>query len=153
MRMTGILLIVAFTSAGCTVGKVISADEMAKQQTSRTPLAFDTPKPAPWNGSWAVPGEEGELISPGKAKIKDTQIVISIITTGWSSFDTPKGESRLGWVDLQCIKDGDVKRVRIEEGDYGFAHGYRIDVSYAYEIWNEERSIYDPHIKYTVQQQ
>ena len=48
-----------------------------------------------WTGGWFELGVEGELVSPGKAKLKGTDMVISIVTTGWSSFDTPKGKVAL----------------------------------------------------------
>ena len=150
MRLIGLLIILTLTSLGCSSGRVISAAEMDKaSQLQETQVAPTSAVPE-WTGSWADIDVATELVSPLKAKIRGTEIVMSIVTTGWSSFDTPKGESRQGWAELQFIQDGEVKRVRIEEGDYGFAFGYRIDVSYAFELWNEERSLYDPHVKYTV---
>ena len=153
MRLIGLLMTLALLIAGCSSGKVISAAEMDKATRLQETPVVSSPVVPEWTGSWADLGIETELVSPFKAKIRGTEIVVSIVTTGWSSFETPKGESRQGWAELQFIQDGDVKRVRIEEGDYGFAHGYRIDVSYAFELWNEERSLYDPHVKYTITKQ
>lgn len=127
----------------------MTADEMqARDAASAQPVA---PAPAPtWSGSWIELGVEQELVSPNKAMIRGTKLQMAIHTTGWSSFDTPSGESRSGWADLRFIQDGEVKSVRIDEGDFGFAFGYRIDVLYAYELWDDDRAVYDPHVKFII---
>ena len=148
MRIRVIIGLLMIWTVGCSTGRVISASEM--QQAAQVKSAPVAPKVETWTGSWVELDAEAELVSPAKAKLRGTDMVISIVTTGWSSFETPKGESRQGWAEMQFILNGEVKRVRIEEDDYGFAHGYKIEVSYAFELWNEERAIYDPHVKYTV---
>ena len=151
MRSLICLIAVSFFLGGCSSTRVIPAAELNQQAAMKAAQAqAPVAKKKPWTGAWFELGVEGELISPGKGKLKGTELVVSIVTTGWTSFDTPKGESRSGWADLRFMLNGEMKNVRIEEGDYGYAHGYRIDVSYAYELWDENRSLYDPHVKMTI---
>ena len=151
MRFLLCLFTMPFLIGGCGTSRVIPAAEM-NLEAAQAAAKAKTPavQEKVWNGVWLELGVEGELVSPGKAKLKGTELVVSIVTTGWSSFDTPKGESRSGWADLRFMLNGEMKNVRIEEEDYGYAHGYRIDVSYAYEKWDEVRSLYDPHVKMTI---
>ena len=150
LRMIISLAFIALLTS-CASTQVISAQEMTLKNAPPAPVA--APVQVEWTGIWIELGTEAEIVAPKKGKIQGTEVTVSVSETGWSSFTTPKGESRSGWASLRFMQNGEMKSVRIDEDDYGFAFGYRIDVSYAYELWNERRSVYDPHVKFTLSKQ
>ena len=133
---------------GCGGTKVITAEEMraADRVANSAKAAHESPKEE-WEGAWVETGTEVELLSPDMVMIRGTKTQISLVTTGWSTHETPRGESRFGWAEFQLVRGSEAKRVRIEEDSTGYALGFQLDVQYAYEKWNEMRADYDAHAK------
>ena len=142
---------VGIALAGCGGTKVITAEEMqaadrAAQQSQQT----QQPREEGWQGAWLDTGSEVEILSPNMLMIRGTKTQISLVTTGWSTHETPRGETRFGWAEFQLVRGSEAKRVRIEEDATGYALGFQLDVTYAYEQWNEKRADYDAHAKLVI---
>ena len=136
---------------GCGGTKVITAEEMrAADQAVESAQAVQESPQEDWQGEWVETGTQVELFSPDMVMIQGTQTQISLVTTGWSTHETPRGESRFGWAEFQLVRGSEAKRVRIEEDSTGYALGFQLDVQYAYEKWNETRADYDAHAKVVI---
>ena len=136
---------------GCGGTKVITAEEMrAVDQAVESAKAAQEPPREDWQGDWVETGKQVELFSPDMVMIRGTKTQISLVTTGWSTHETPRGESRFGWAEFQLVRGSEAKRVRIEEDSTGYALGFQLDVQYAYEKWNEARADYDAHAKVVI---
>ena len=136
---------------GCGGTKVITAEEMrAVDQAVESAKAAQESPQEDWQGDWVETGKQVELFSPDMVMIRGTKTQISLVTTGWSTHETPRGESRFGWAEFQLVRGSEAKRVRIEEDSTGYALGFQLDVQYAYEKWNEARADYDAHAKVVI---
>ncbi|NUN13882.1 MAG: hypothetical protein HUU55_09625 [Myxococcales bacterium] len=164
--MFQVILVIITTQfgMGCGGSKVLTKDEMDAQrrvrienelkQSQEEEKAAEA-KSKRWSMGEFNLEQELELFRTDRFKLRNHDIYVQLLKTGWTTIKTPKGDSHSGWARL-LVSNGDgtdSKEVQIAEDDYGFAMGFRIDVRYAYEHWDKESSEYIPHAKIVVHRQ
>ena len=147
-----LVLVLGVILQACGGTKVIPRETMMAQEAVKTqaqPTSVVAAEP-PWEGVTVEMGEEADLVFPTLARTADRALIFQIMRTGWTTFGTPSGESRLGWAELMVSRGDESKSIQIEEDEQSIVFGYTIAVSYAFEKWNDSGANYDPHVRFTV---
>lgn len=159
MRRALVALTLGVLLGACGGGdRVIPKEQMVdkaaqeREAAAREEAARQQAQETAWTGPSAKLGEEIHLVGTDAVKLEGTDIVLQLIKTSWTTVETPSGETRRGTARLLLTK-GDaeqIKDVQIDEGKDGAALGLRIDVSYAFEVWDDRSSGYLPEAKVVV---
>lgn len=159
-----VFVFLATSWTGCGGNKVLTKDEMEAQRRARVENELKQSqeeekaaeaKSKRWSMGEFNLEQELEMFRTDRFKLRNHDVYVQLLKTGWTTIKTPKGDSHNGWARL-LVSNGDgteTKEVQIAEDDYGFGLGFRIDVRYAYEYWDKESSEYIPHAKIVLHRQ